>query len=137
MCVNDILVRSSQPYRSYASAGPRAILPGALTAGALCTILQMAYNELGVARLRYISRLNEESSLPLPATGSPSHVSPPITQKAAKSFSDKILTTLGLQPVSDEEYLTKMKKTREMYIKRIVELEAQLEIEKGKEDPPP
>lgn len=97
----------------------------------------MAYNELGVARLRYISRLNEESSLPTSTPAPASHVSSPISQKTAKSFSEKILTTLGLQPVSDEEYLAKMKKTREMYVKRIVELEAQLEIEKAKEVPPP
>lgn len=137
MCVNEPSPRNFPPYHWYALAGPRAILPGALTAGAFCTMLQIAYNELGVARLRYISRLNKESSLPAPTPAPEPHISSPISQEAAKSFSEKILMTLGLQPVSDEEYLAKMKKTREMYMKRITELEAQLEIEKAKEDPLP
>ncbi|KAF9469369.1 hypothetical protein BDZ94DRAFT_1182175 [Collybia nuda] len=115
-------------------SGPKAILPGALTAGAICTLLQMAYNELGVTRLKYISRLNKED--PISKIDVPS-ISTPIPQGGAKSFSEKVLTLVGLQPISDDEHLAKMKIKRETYLKRIAELEAQLEVERAKEDSPP
>jgi hypothetical protein len=131
MCVNIPPTKSIQLILFLFPAGPKAILPGALTASALCTLLQLAYNELGVSRLRYISRLKEESSMPKTPASSTTH-SPIISSEASKSFSARILTTLGLQPLSDQEYLDKMKMTRETYLKRIAILEEQLEKEKAK-----
>ncbi|KAF8163622.1 hypothetical protein B0H34DRAFT_330712 [Crassisporium funariophilum] len=87
-------------------SGRRAVLSGILTAGAVCTLLQYGCNEISLARLRYISRLQEGNR---PA---------------------QLLKTVGLLPVSDEEYLNKMERTREVYLKRIAELERQVEEEK-------
>jgi hypothetical protein len=44
----------------------------------------------------------------------------------------RMLTKLGIQQISDEEYLAKLKKTRDTHLKRIEQLERQLEVEKSK-----
>ncbi|KAF5386664.1 hypothetical protein D9615_001564 [Tricholomella constricta] len=101
-------------------SGPRAILPGALTIGALCTLLQLAYNEAGIMRLRYVSGLN---------------VSTPVTPPPpSKSLSERFLTMFGVQQVTDEQYVEKLKATREAHLKRIAELEQQLAREKADRD---
>ncbi|KAF8077661.1 hypothetical protein FPV67DRAFT_1684285 [Lyophyllum atratum] len=102
-------------------SGPRAILPGALTIGALCTLLQLAYNEASITRLRYVSGLNVST----PATPA----APP-----SKPLFERFLTLFGVQPVTDEQYVEKMKKTRDGHLKRIAELEQQLALENTKED---
>lgn len=103
------------------AAGSRAIFPGALTIGAICTLLQVAYNEAGIVRLRYIYGLQTLK----PATP----IGPP-----AKSLSDRFLDILGVQVVTEDEYLKKMKLTRDAHLKRIAELEQQLAVEKAKEE---
>jgi hypothetical protein len=40
---------------------------------------------------------------------------------------------VGMAPVSDDEYLAKLKRKREMYLKRIAMLEQQVEEEKATE----
>ncbi|RDB22273.1 hypothetical protein Hypma_010602 [Hypsizygus marmoreus] len=102
-------------------SGPRAIVPGALTIGAVCTLLQLAYNEIGITRLRYVSGLNGTLSVPKSS-------SPP-----SKSLSQRFLGLLGLQAVTDEEYLAKMKTTRDSHVKRIAELERQIQQEQVKD----
>ena len=115
-------------HASHLLAGRRAILPGALTAGAVCTVLQLAYNELGVLRLKYISRHTKD---PLVGRHLPSP--PPIAVVAQKPILERILVAFGMQPLSDEEYLTKLKYTRDIHLKRIKKLEQQLEAEKPTE----
>lgn len=102
-------------------SGPRAVLPGALTAGAICTGLQLAYNELGILRLKYISRHANHS-----------HSTPPPTPTVVPML-ERILISFGMQPISDEEYLRKLKNTRDKHLKRIEQLEQQLEAEKTTE----
>ena len=46
------------------------------------------------------------------------------------SVFQQVLKVFGLAPVSDEEYLAKLKKTREVYLKRMAELEKQVEEDK-------
>lgn len=106
-------------------SGRRVILPGALTAGAVCTVLQLAYNELSVLRLKYVSRHKKDSfsidrHLPPP---------PPVAFVPQKPILERILITFGMQPISDQEYLTKLKHTRDIHLKRIKELEQQAEAE--------
>jgi hypothetical protein len=99
-------------------------LPGALTAGAICTLLQLAYNELGILRLKYVSRY--------PSPVQPLHHPPPVAVVPQKHTLERILITLGMRSLSDEEYLRKLKTTRDIHLKRIeeLELERQLEAEK-------
>ncbi|KAG5649723.1 hypothetical protein H0H81_002367 [Sphagnurus paluster] len=100
-------------------SGPRAVLPGALTIGALCTILQMAYNEAGIIRLRFIS-----SSLKVPT---------PVTASSPKKpVMERFLDWVGVHQVTDEEYIAKMKATRAKHLARIAELEEQLAADKTK-----
>ncbi|KAG5642877.1 hypothetical protein DXG03_001919 [Asterophora parasitica] len=107
-------------------AGPRAILPGALTIGAACTLLQLAFNEAAITRVKYISGLSVSAPVK-PAT-------PP-----SKPLFERFLGMFGLQPVTDEQYVEKLKATRDGHLKRIAELEQQIETEKaggvGKKDP--
>lgn len=110
------------------TAGPRSILPGAVSAAALCTILQLAYNEAAVARLRYVSKLKETGQMPVAPNP------PPPDSSERVPVAKRILTALGLIQVSDEEYLLKLKKTRAVYQKRIIELERQLEAERELKD---
>lgn len=98
-----------------------------LTAGAFCTLIQFGYNELSIARLRYISRLQDENR-------SAVDISTPIPQRAVQelsgSFFQVAMKMVGMAPVSDDEYLAKLKRKREMYLKRIATLEQQVEEEK-------
>lgn len=102
-------------------SGTRAFLPGALTIGALCTLLQLAYNEVGITRLRYISGLKDSAS------ARPS--APP-----SKPLTERFLSLLGVKQVTDEQHIAKLKATRDGHLKRIAELEQQLATEKAKND---
>ncbi|KAI0797594.1 hypothetical protein C8Q75DRAFT_9599 [Abortiporus biennis] len=104
--------------------GPRGILPGMVTASIVCTLLQLGYNEIGVARIRYVSRQLQASSQKLqiqPNSNEP--LEPP------KSISDRVAGWLGISKVSDEEYLRRLKRQRENYLVRIAELEKEKELE--------
>ncbi|KAH0583535.1 hypothetical protein H2248_009162 [Termitomyces sp. 'cryptogamus'] len=105
-------------------SGPRAILPGMLTIGAVCTLLQLAYNEATVSRLRYISGLKVKA----PANEAPAAPAP-----RSKTASERFLTLIGVHQVTEEEYLEKMKATRDRHLRRIAELEQQLATEKAQE----
>lgn len=112
-------------------SGRRAAVSGMLIAGAFCTLMQFGYNELSVARLRFISRLQEENR-------SAVDIVTPIPQRAAKELSGSFLQVamkmVGMAPISDDEYLKKLKRKREMYLKRIAALEQQVEEEKTTEE---
>lgn len=113
---------------NWTKAGLRSILPGAISAAALCTILQLAYNEAAVARLRYVSKLKETGQMPVAPNP------PPPDSSERIPVAQRILTALGLIHVSDEEYLLKLKRTRAVYQKRIIELEQQSEAEREFKD---
>jgi len=101
-------------------SGPRSILPGALTVGAICTLLQLAYNEAGIVRLHYVSSLNAPASMD--ASTEP-FSSNPISKPAAWN---RFLAILGIHQVTEEEYLEKLKASRASYLKHITELERKL-----------
>ncbi|KIK08812.1 hypothetical protein K443DRAFT_672331 [Laccaria amethystina LaAM-08-1] len=109
-------------------SGLRSVLPGAISAAALCTILQLAYNEAAVTRLRYVSKLKETGQMPVAPTP------PPPDSSERVPVAQRILTALGLIQVSDEEYFLKLKRTRAVYQKRIIELERQSEEERELKD---
>ena len=97
----------------------RAIVSGAITASVACVLLQYACNEIGIMRLRYIAKMQKENKIqPSFETQNGKQVYEP-----SGSVFQQLLKAVGLIPVSDEEYLAKLKRTRDVYMKRIVELE--------------
>lgn len=112
-----------------------------MTTGALlCTLLQLAYNELGVMRLNYISkklqspmkteaRSNLSISQPVPAATSETSLSSPSVERVP--WTDRVFSLFGLQKVSDEEYLARLKRDRDAHLRRIAELEKETEQTKS------
>lgn len=93
-----------------------------MVVGAAATVLQYGYNELRVVRLRYISSL-QRSEENRKSTGTA------LNQITDSPF-QSLLKLFGVVPISDEEYLAKLKRSREIYLKRIGELENQIGEEK-------
>jgi len=115
---------------AWSIAGRRAIVPGALTVGAVCTVLQYGFNELSVSRLRYIARLEEENKTVVekPSVGTLRETQDDIP--APPAF-QSLMKMIGFIPVSEEEALNKMTKTRDAYLKRIAELEREIDEDKA------
>lgn len=93
-----------------------------MTAAAICVLLQYAVNEADIARLRYISR--QRGTL----TGQPPDTLAP---ERPPSLTQRIIRAVGIRKMTEDEYLEKMKKTRDHHLQRIAELERQLEAERG------
>ncbi|KAG6876464.1 hypothetical protein C0993_002854, partial [Termitomyces sp. T159_Od127] len=75
-------------------------------------------------RLRYISDLKVKAST------NETHAKP---ETRSKTMTERFLATIGIHQVTEEEYLEKMKATRDSHLKRIEELEQQLAAEKAQE----
>ncbi|KAF9558001.1 hypothetical protein CPC08DRAFT_667974 [Agrocybe pediades] len=97
-------------------SGGQGVIPGMLVAGTACTILQYGYNEMSIARLKYLSKQREDISLPTVEQTGPS-----------KPWSERLLALVGVRVLSDEEYLEKMKKKRDAYLLQIADLERKRE----------
>ena len=112
-------------------AGRTAIVPGLLMGTAVAATLQYTYNEINLSRLRFISKLNQESRT---AVSKPviRPQNTPSNPELTENWMDVFLKAIGMTPITDEEYVVKMKKTREVYLKRIHELEMQLETESSR-----
>ncbi|KAJ7271950.1 hypothetical protein B0H12DRAFT_1215875 [Mycena haematopus] len=104
------------------TSGRRTIGRAAITAGMACVLLQAAYNELGIQRIKYLGRLSQA-----PET-SPV---PPETIKS--SVASRILGLLGARPLSDEDLLSKYRREKDKHLKKIQELEQELEMERERE----
>lgn len=101
------------------------------TTGVVCTLLQYGFNELTIMRLRYISKLKEENRTAVAMPDSrPRGASNQVSTESSTPMLKALLTFIGVRPMSEEEYLAKMKRTRDAYLKRIAELELQAEEEK-------
>lgn len=112
--------------------GARGTLRGIIFGSVFCTLGQFLYNEFGVQRLKFISRrYHVPSSRPPPSTVSePSELPEP-----KRPVFDRLIHAVGLKKLSDEEYLAQMREERAAYIRRIAELEAQLEADKDLKHP--
>lgn len=114
--------------------GRPGIVPGIITAGLVCTAFQFAYNELEVARIKYVSKKLQPPQSPAPSIPAPSLPEPvqplPLQEDEPRpSLSERVFTALGWHKVSDEQYLEKLKLKREMYLHRIAELQKEKEEE--------
>uniref|UniRef100_A0A0W0F855 Uncharacterized protein n=1 Tax=Moniliophthora roreri TaxID=221103 RepID=A0A0W0F855_MONRR len=101
-------------------AGPRTALSGATAASVICTTLQYIVNELKVVRLQYLAEKAKHHE----RLGIQPSPSPP------EPWTKSILKFIGITPLSNEEYLKKLRLQRDIHLKRIVELETQLEKER-------
>ncbi|KAI0273584.1 hypothetical protein BC834DRAFT_966089 [Gloeopeniophorella convolvens] len=109
--------------------GPRGAAGGILAGSIICTLGQVLYNEIGVQRIKYVSRgLSAAPSLP-PLTA-PVLVNPP---EPEKPLFDRMINAIGLTKLSDDEYLAQMKKQRAACLRRIAELEAEAEADKDED----
>ncbi|KAF9789915.1 hypothetical protein BJ322DRAFT_1044848 [Thelephora terrestris] len=102
--------------------GYRRALPGAVTSALFCATLQLIGNELGVQRVKYISRRQTPNQTTPAAEGSPS-----------ESWTQLLFRSIGFQRVAQDEYLSRLKRERDAYLVRIAELEKRAEEEKRKE----
>ncbi|PFH51730.1 hypothetical protein AMATHDRAFT_46899 [Amanita thiersii Skay4041] len=85
-------------------SGPAAMLPGAITTSTICILLQYAFNEAGIARLKYLAEQQ-------------------CTPDESASLMERAMGSFGLRRISDEEYLETMIKQRAAHLKRIQVLE--------------
>ncbi|KAF7440645.1 hypothetical protein PC9H_000992 [Pleurotus ostreatus] len=99
--------------------GPKGILSGAVAGAAVCAILQYSYNEIGVQRLKYITRPQSSQSKPT----TPADDNTPVFER--------VLSSLGIDRVPDDKYLIMLKDRREKHLRRIQELEAQIAQEES------
>ena len=102
-------------------------VPGALTACIACTLLQFTFNEVAVARVKYVSSRMENLPFSNPSIEEQRLSSADSHNTNTSIFSkDRLLGLFGFQKVTDDEYLTSLKKERDVYMRKIKELEAEL-----------
>ena len=111
--------------------GTRGTFTGLMFGSVFCTLGQLLYNEFGVQRIKYISRRHIiPSPSPTPIASEPSK--PPAPKQP---LLDRMIHAIGLTRLSDEEYLSQLREKRAAYLRRIANLEAQLEEEKDSKHP--
>jgi hypothetical protein len=106
--------------------GTRGTITGMMFGSVFCTLGQVLYNEMGVQRLKFISRRYPISSQP----PTPSTVFG-LGEPSKKPLLDRMIYAIGITRLSDEEYLAQMTEKRAACLRRIEKLEAQLEEDKS------
>jgi hypothetical protein len=106
--------------------GTRGTFTGMMFGSVFCTLGQVLYNEIGVQRLKFISR--RYLIPPQPPAPTVSGAEPPMPKQP---LLDRIIHVIGINKLSDEEYLTQMREKRAAYLRRIAKLESQLEEDKN------
>ncbi|KAJ3736088.1 hypothetical protein DFJ43DRAFT_1150383 [Lentinula guzmanii] len=104
----------------------RGVSSGAISAGLICTLLQYMYNESRIIRLEYLVHQREPY-----ATSSPRNITSNETGTPSRPWTERLLQTIGIRAVSDEEHLIMLKEQRNAHLKRIAEIEEDLKREKG------
>lgn len=92
-----------------------------------CAVGQLLYNELGVQRVKFVSRTSSAASPRLPLPSAPEITELPVPKEP---LFERMIHAIGLKRVSDEEYLAQMREERATYLQRIAELEAKLQADK-------
>lgn len=107
--------------------GTRGTFTGMVFGSVFCTLGQVLYNEMGVQRLKFISRRYPIPSQPLTPSTVSGLAEPSVPKKP---LLDRIIYGIGINRLSDEEYLAQMREKRAAYLRRIEKLEAQHEEDK-------
>lgn len=116
------------------SGGPAGIAPGAITATLLCSLLQLGYNELGVIRVKYVSRKLDEARHS--RSSIPGHEVVILPPEPSKPLIQRMLDWMGMPQISDEEYLQRLRLKRANALQRIAEIEAAQPKESGRHEEP-
>ncbi|RPD66419.1 hypothetical protein L226DRAFT_566853 [Lentinus tigrinus ALCF2SS1-7] len=101
--------------------GRARIWAGARTAAIICTVLQLGYNELGVTRVKFVSRKIKESQSQPDAVSVPDAI--PVPDAPRLSIFDRLMGIVGFRKLTDEEYLEALKKQRDEALVRIAAIE--------------
>ena len=96
-------------------------MPGVVTASVLCSLLQLGYNELGVMRIKYVSRKIDEARQPIAAKSEVMTMPP----EPSKPILQRVFEWMGMPKISDEEYLQKLYAKRADVLRRIAQIEAE------------
>ncbi|KAF9479304.1 hypothetical protein BDN70DRAFT_700289 [Pholiota conissans] len=114
-------------------SGRVGIIPGLWMGAVAGSLIQYGVNEMNIMRLRYIAKLHQENrtAVEKPTVKPRQEIQ---IRDSTTTWMDTFLRGIGLEPITDDEYISKMKKTRDVYLKRIAELETQLEKEKSRQD---
>lgn len=125
------------------------MLRGALTAGLLCSSIQMAWNGISIARIRFVSSspsrldssLSAHSSLTHEDVSAPSLLDqnslesqPPPPPATTKSIVNFITSLSPVQRLSDEQYLEVLRKQKAKLESQLQELEGELSSEQFPKD---
>jgi len=114
-------------------SGPRAAVPGAITVGTICTLLQLGYNEVGIQRLKFISRGQNSEAVSRSTVMPQAKIDAEASEDTAEQpspWKEKVLSIMGVRKVSEEEYLERLKVQRKHHLIRIQQLEQKLEEER-------
>jgi hypothetical protein len=111
----------------FSLGGTRGTFTGMMFGSVFGILGQVLYNEIGVQRIKFISRRYLIPSQ-LPTSTVSGLAEPPMPKQP---LLDRMIHAIGINKLSDEEYLTKMREDRAAYLRRIAELEAQLEEDKN------
>jgi hypothetical protein len=117
--------------RFFLLGGTRGTFTGLMFGSVFCTLGQVLYNEFGVQRIKFVSRRYLIPSQP------PTPIDPDLSEPPAskRPLFDRMISAIGLNRLSDEEYLAQMREERAAYLRRIASLEAGLEEEKHSKHP--
>ena len=121
------LLVESDPTGLYLLGGTRGTFTGFMFGSIFCTLGQALYNEFGVQRIKFVSR--RYPITPHPPT--PIDLEPSEPSALKRPLLDRMINAIGLNKLSDEEYLAQVRKERAAYLQRIAELEARLEEEEN------
>jgi len=103
--------------------GIRGTFTGMMFGSVFCTLGQVLYNEIGVQRIKFISRRSRPRTPTVPELAEPRIPKQPLL--------DRMIHAIGINRLSDEEYLSQMREERAAHLRRIAKLEAQLEEDKN------
>jgi len=114
--------------------GRSGTAPGLVTGAMMCGLLQWVFNEFDILRITHISRAVHPRPVPsIPAaptqpieTRSPAFPVPVPTPEPPRSLTDRIFAMFG-HKLSDEEYLDRIKAQRDNHLRRIEQLERELD----------
>lgn len=95
------------------------------------TLLQLGYNEFTVQRLKLIvhQRSSEDASAPVRSYPRSSSASSEFEEHETMSLKTRVLSLLGVQRLTEDEYLQRLKIQRDHYLLQIAKLEQKLEEE--------
>ena len=106
--------------------GTCGALTGMMFGSVFCAVGQLLYNELGVQRVKYVSRTGPAASLRPPSPISSEVTELPVPKE---TFFDRMIHAIGLKRISDEQYLAQLREQRAAYLRKIAELEAKVQAD--------